>query len=147
VTIKVLSTLILCLAVAATALASDPPQAPSELAKSKSEKSRPVTFVLIEMRDFRMLFCTHVVLQARQRRKVCVVDDISKGAKEVPIVPGETVRDVLKKVGLEKTSGQLRLVTENAIEQTPLSLSANRPEDFLSRPVHAGDILILAART
>lgn len=94
-----------------------------------------------------MLFCTYEVLQARQERRVCVVDDISKGAKEIPIGPGETVRDVLKKVGLEKTGGQLRLVTENAIEQTPLSLSASRAEDFLSRPVYAGDILILAAHT
>jgi 16S rRNA C1402 (ribose-2'-O) methylase RsmI len=143
---KSLLALILSVAVAATALASDPPQAPSELAKSKSKKSPPVTFVLVERSDLRLLFCTYDVLQARQQRKVCVVDDISKGAKEIPVSPGETVRDVLKKLGKEKARAQLRLVTENAIEQSPLSLPTDR-EEFLSRPVRPGDILIFAAQT
>jgi hypothetical protein len=95
----------------------------------------------------RLLFCTFEVLKARQQKGVCVVDEISGGPIEVSIAPGESVREVLKKIGKEKIKSQLRLVTENAIEQTPLSLPLNHAEEFLSRRVNPGDILILAAQT
>ena len=140
------TSLVVAGAIAACALAGEP-QSPSEVAKADPAKAESVTFVLVESRDLRLLFCTVEMLKDRQHRKVCVVDQIFGGPKEVPVAPGDTVRDVLKKIGKERMTSQVRLVTENAIEQTPLSVPPNRVEDFLSRRVSPGDILILAALT
>lgn len=123
------------------------PQSPSELAKTKASGEGTVTFVLVERSDLRLLYCSNDVLQSRIQRRVCVVDEIFKGPREIVIEPGQTVREVLKTIGKKPGRMQVRLITRNAIEQTPFLDSVEQSADLLDRKIQPGDFLVLAART
>lgn len=121
-------------------------QSPSERAKMHGVKEETVSFVLVERSDFRLLYCTNDVLQSRIKRNMCIVDEIFNGPKELRVESGQTVLDLLKALGKTQGNTQIRLITKDAIEQTPLTDVPNRRRDVLSRQIHPGDIVVLAAR-
>jgi hypothetical protein len=124
---------------------AEKPQSPSEFANSP-ETVPLVTFVLVESRDFRLLFCTPEKLKTRIERKVCVIDTISGGPREILVENGDTVRSILTKVDKNKSTSQIRLITTNTIEQTPVAAHDDERNKLLERFVTGGDILVLAAR-
>lgn len=95
--------------------------------------------------DLRRIFCSPQVLQDRIQRSVCVVDDYAT-FKEIPVKPGEVVRDVLARAQQKlPVYWQLRLIQKNAIEQTPegRGISETEATAFLAKPVYPGDFLII----
>ncbi len=123
--------------------ASEEPQSPSEF--SKKGKSEDVSFVLAEKSDLRMLFCDDATLKLRIRRKVCLVDDVFKGPREVELGSGKTIREVVSPFVRDAERVQIRLITPNAIEQTPHPRKPDQKAVLLDRQVQPGDIVVIAA--
>lgn len=128
---------------ASGAPASEEPQSPSEL--SKKGKPEDVTFVLAEKSDLRMLFCDETTLKSRVSRKVCVLDDAFKGPREIELSSGKSVRDVVSPLVRDAERVQIRLITANAIEQTPHPRKPDQKAVLLDRQVQPGDIVVIAA--
>jgi hypothetical protein len=129
-----------------TSTRAQSPQSPSEFGKTDLGRVPPVTFVLVQSRDFRLLYCTHPVLESRITRKVCVVDTIGGGPREVPVEKGDSITSILGKMGKEKTTAQIRLIAMNSIEQTPHPQEPGRNAVLLKREVQPGDIVVIAAQ-
>ena len=96
--------------------------------------------------DFRWIMCAYKELQSRIERRVAAVP-FSKRGKEFTVSDNETVGSLLGKCGepnMWRTSWQpqIRLITKDAIYQSPSSFDARLKEAFLKREVKPGDILI-----
>jgi len=135
---------------------------PSRSFFQKVGRGQDARFVLHEVRDLRLLFCDRELLKERISRSVCVVDDVrttlakdeQNAAKEIHVDKLISVRELLKKVGLEKWNGgqpQLRIVKRDAILQSPLqsdtALSKPDVDAFLSQKLEPGDFLVVAPKS
>lgn len=132
---------------AAATMMAENPQSPSQFGKTDRENVPLVTFVLVESRDFRLLYCGYDVLKSRIERKVCVVDTLAGGPREVAVNKGDTVRSILGKIGKEKSTAQIRLIGMDAIDQTPLAARDPERAKLLDRQIQPGDIIVIAAQT
>src|SRR5688572_29309451 len=135
---------------------------PSRSFFQKVGRGQDARFVLHEVRDLRLLFCDRELLKQRISRSVCVVDDVrttlakdeQNAAKEIQIDKLITVRELLKKVGMDKWGGgqpQVRIVKRDAIVQSPLhsDTASSKPdvEPFLSQKLEPGDFLVIAPKS
>jgi hypothetical protein len=124
---------------------SDKPESPSDC---RPGSCASVGFVLTERHDLRILFCTPKTLTARIEQRVCIVDMVGGPRREVVIQENETVAAVMKKIENDcHTTGQLRLVTKDAIRQSALMLgTACNDAEFMRLSVSPGDFIIIAAK-
>jgi hypothetical protein len=127
---------------------------PSERFTKSSIKPLTLSDLLFPADDFRRLFVTRELLQQRIARKVCVFDGIPRqGAVEVPVAPGDTVKDVLSKVQMEGWHGegpQLKVIKQDLILQGPYDMEEpalkEKVEALLRVPLSAGDFVFISPR-
>lgn len=135
---------------------------PSRSLFQKTGRGQDARFVLREVHDLRLLFCARETLKERISRSVCVVDDVrttlgqdeKNAAREIQIDKLMSVRELLKKTGLEKWKGgqpQMRIVKRDAILQSPLQsdTASSKPDvdAFLSQQLEPGDFLIITPKS
>lgn len=104
--------------------------------------------VLSSHEDLRRSFCTNEILSRRQTEKLALLDNFYK-SQEVRIGDSETVGSMLRKAGMadlwrDSWQPQCRIITKDAIYQSPASFDLKLKEAFLHRPIKPGDMLVLA---
>ena len=121
-------------------------QASPELAPAKDR--RVLSLIATQGDDLRRYFCEYAHLQSRIERHVAFVYRLSKNA-EIPVTEHETVASMMEKAGLAdlwKTSWQpqVRLVTKDAIYQSPASFNKAVRDALLKHEIRSGDILVVS---
>lgn len=125
----------------------EPRRPPSSLLDSEEVRSRSAAFVLFQNEDLRTFYCTFETLTRRKTNKLAVLDNLKDG-REIAVGEAETVQTFLMKSGKSDLwqrswQPQARLITTDAIYQSPASFDPVAKAAFLHRPVQPGDILVL----
>lgn len=104
--------------------------------------------VMLQRDDFREIYCPFELLRERESKRLVVIDRRSKSS-EMAISDDETVDSLLAKGRMSDLwrgswQPQARLITKDAIYQSPASPDAERKTAFLKHLVKPGDILVIA---
>jgi hypothetical protein len=106
------------------------------------------TLVAFRSDDFRRAFCDYQTLQSRIERHLAFIYDLfDTRTSEVHLEEHATVGEIMQKAGLKfrgrSSPIQYRLITKDAIYQSPTRVDKSLEEAFAGREIQAGDILIL----
>jgi hypothetical protein len=122
---------------------------PSQLLLSgnTSEKAR-AAIVKLQKADFRLFYCDDAILSRRTEAKLVLLDNF-RSSREIVIDKSATVRSVLQKGGLadlwkNSWQPQCRLITKDAIYQSPAWSDQHRTDIFLARSIEPADILVVS---
>ena len=114
--------------------------------------SKPQQFLLVSTEDMRTFLCERSTLSNRIARHVCLIDRVHvPGPKDVSLVQevaveeGMSLEQLLRKVNLYETGSQIRLFTQNSIQQSPILKRWDDPEAarFRATRIVPGDIVVL----
>jgi hypothetical protein len=121
---------------------------PSDLFASDDQvKHGAAMVVMLQREDLRQNYCTGEVLARRKTDRLILLDNIGK-SREVAIGDAKDVESILKACGMAnlwRTSWQpqARLITKDAIYQSPASFDTTLKTAFLRRAIEPGDMLVV----
>lgn len=111
--------------------------------------SHAVSF-LRNQRDLRVIFSSEQTIKDRTDRSVCVFDGRGNGRnnREIKVDANTTLKDVLALSGtnFDEVGVQVKLITRNALLQSPVDRSINNGADFnafAKTHVSPGDFVFL----